>query len=213
MSPTRHKNHEPSKSPTRPRHVASPKERMLAVGKALFAENGFEATSTSSIARKAKTSESQLMRYFGGKSGLLEEIFNTSWAGLNQSIGAQVVAAPTGRDAILVILETIVDAFHEDEELGIIFLFEGRRIRGADHEVFISQGFLSFRELICNLIRRGRADGSIVKPVQEAALVSALIGCAEGMIRDRLVAKRVGKIDDFPREEITKIFTAILENL
>lgn len=213
MQADRKKEQADFKAPPNPRPKVSPRERLLAAAKELFAENGYEATSTSSIARKAKTSESQLVRYFGGKAGLLEEIFNRSWTKLNQDIGSKVVAATTGRDAILVILETITDAFHKDEELGIIFLFEGRRIRGAEHEVFISEGFLSFRELLQKLIHRGLEDGSIKNRLPEAALVSALIGCAEGMIRDRLVVKRTGKLDSFSHEDTTKVFSAILEGL
>jgi AcrR family transcriptional regulator len=202
-----------NKENTAPAQETSPRERLLAAGKDLFAQNGYEAASTSSIAARAGTSESQLVRYFGGKAGLLEEIFNVSWTELNQRIASEVVAAPTGRDAILVVLETMTDAFQEDQKLAILFLLEGRRIRGAEHEVFISEGFQSFRELIRALIHRGLADGSFQKQLPEAALASALIGCAEGMIRDRLVAKRIGKLDAFAPGDIRRIFSAVLEGL
>ena len=49
--------------------------RLLAAGKSLFARLGYEFTSTATIARDAGTSESQLIRYFGSKAGLLETIF------------------------------------------------------------------------------------------------------------------------------------------
>lgn len=195
------------------RTPVSPRARLLAAGKTLFAENGYEATSTSSIAKKARTSESQLVRYFGGKAGLLEAIFDMSWTRLNEIVGSKVIAATTGREAILAVLQAVTDAFQRDEELGIIFLFEGRRIRGTEHEVFISDGFVRFRELTSMLIQRGLSDGSLKKELPEAALISALIGCAEGMIRDVLVVRRTGKLDPFPSEDIPKIFTAILEGL
>jgi len=40
-------------------------ERILKTAKALFAEGGFENTSTISIARMAQTSESQIIKHFG----------------------------------------------------------------------------------------------------------------------------------------------------
>ena len=46
-------------------------DRILLAGKHLFAQNGFENTSTVAIAREAGTSESQLMKHFGSKQGLL----------------------------------------------------------------------------------------------------------------------------------------------
>lgn len=186
---------------------------MLMAGKHLFSENGFEATSTASIAREAGSSESQLVRYFGGKAGLLEEIFNVGWLQLNEAIGARVVAAPTGREAILVILETLTRAFQRDEELARIYLFEGRRIRGADHEVFISEGFLRFRELLHSLMQRGIEDGSFKKQLPREALVSALIGAAEGMIRDQLVSRRTGQFEDFSARDVRVVVTAILSGL
>src|SRR5258708_3650922 len=54
-------------------------ERILRVSKSLFANRGYEHTSTSAIARLAGTSESQLMKHFGNKSGLLEAIFTDGW--------------------------------------------------------------------------------------------------------------------------------------
>ena len=56
------------------------RERLLLAAKTLFARHGYEQTSTATIAREAGSSESQLMRYFGGKAGLLDTIFNESWA-------------------------------------------------------------------------------------------------------------------------------------
>jgi len=46
-------------------------DRILRAAKRLFAQNGYENTSTVAIARDAGTSESQLMKHFGSKQGLL----------------------------------------------------------------------------------------------------------------------------------------------
>ena len=47
-------------------------------GKRLFARNGYENTSTVAIAREAGTSESQLMKHFGSKQGLLAAVLDHS---------------------------------------------------------------------------------------------------------------------------------------
>src|SRR5256885_7762790 len=44
---------------------------------------------------------SQLVRYFGSKAGLLETIFDESWAPLNPQIARLVAAAPTAREAMI----------------------------------------------------------------------------------------------------------------
>src|SRR5436190_23292126 len=77
------------------------RRRLLEAGKILFARNGFEQTPTASIAREAGTSESQLVRYYRSKAGLLEAIFNDSWGPLNQHVQQVVVAATDAREALL----------------------------------------------------------------------------------------------------------------
>ena len=187
------------------------KGRLLAAGKSLFSRLGYEQTSTAAIAREAGTSESQLVRYFGGKSGLLEAIFNEAWRGLNEGIRTNVTAAEHGREAILHILSHIVEAFSHDHDIAFLFLFEGRRIRG--NEVSLSQGFRSFYETLQQLMRRGQEDGSFRNDVSVGVLASAMLGCAEGMIRDRLIAERLGKPNPFSDEDVRKVFAAVVDGL
>src|SRR3954464_11180100 len=54
-------------------------DRILQAGRELFAEDGYENTTTSAIARRAGTSESQLIKHFSSKEGLLEGIFDQAW--------------------------------------------------------------------------------------------------------------------------------------
>src|SRR6266849_9924213 len=113
-----------------PESEKTSRDRLLSAGKTLFGRLGYEQTSTAAIAREAGTSESQLVRYFGGKSGLLEAIFNESWGALNEAIRTHVAESEHGREAILRILSLIAEAFGRDHDIAQLFLFEGRRIRG-----------------------------------------------------------------------------------
>ena len=188
--------------------------RLLNAGKTLFARNGYEQTSTAAIARESGSSESQLIRYFGGKAGLLEAIFNESWSPLNEIVQQQVQASTHGRDAIIRILTLMIQAFSRDHDIAFLFLFEGRRLRGATHEVTISKGFLQFMQVIDALIERGRQDGSFRTDIDPKVLSSAMLGCAEGMIRDRILAER-NNLPTNPFEDpvIVKTFTAMVNGL
>ncbi len=185
--------------------------RLLAAGKSLFARLGYEQTSTVAIAREAGTSESQLVRYFEGKAGLLRAIFDESWKPLTEKIQALIGAAVNAREAVLSVLSAFVHAFAQDPELAFLFLFEGRRLRGARNEIILSKGFLAFEELTRQLIIRGQKDGSFSKDFTAAAIASAIRGTAEGMIRDRLLAKRSGKVHPFSEREIRHVMSAMLE--
>jgi AcrR family transcriptional regulator len=187
--------------------------RLLEAGKTLFARYGFEQTSTALIAREAGTSESQLVRYYKSKAGLLEAIFNESWQGLNHEIQSVVVAAADAREALADVLHCVSEAFGKDADLGYLLLFEGRRIRGGGTEIFLSKGFIEFENLLRVLINRGKRDGTFHTEASDAAIASALLGATEAMIRDRLLAKRSGKDSPYGDDEIRLVFLALLSGL
>ncbi|HVT44489.1 MAG TPA: TetR/AcrR family transcriptional regulator [Thermoanaerobaculia bacterium] len=194
-------------------NTQSSRARLLASGKTLFAKHGYEQTSTASIAREAMTSESQLIRNFGGKAGLLQAIFNQCWEPLNRKIAERVGEAPSARDAIQSILSILIDEFLRDQEIAFLFLFEGRRFRGHQHEVALSEGFVEFLQLMHRLIERAQEEGSLGRHYQQAALASAIMGAAEGMIRDRLAAIRSGLPPPFSEDDIRQMFQSLFEAL
>src|SRR3954466_9345473 len=116
-------------------------ERILQAGRDLFAEDGYENTTTSAIARRAGTSESQLIKHFGSKEGLLEGIFDQAWERLAQ--GAQraqeVPASPLER--LRALTELMAAALESDKQLRTLFLLEARRIRKHGRTVLMTQGF------------------------------------------------------------------------
>jgi AcrR family transcriptional regulator len=187
----------------------SSRARLLAAGKLLFARLGYENTSTSALAHQAGTSESQLVRYFTGKAGLLDAIFEDAWAPLNARVRDLLADARSSREAVEAVLVSVLQAFDRDDQLATIFLFEGRRIRG-EGAVRMSRGFLDFADIVQRLIRRGQKDGSFSDSYDAAALASALMGATEAMVRERMLARRArGK--SFPEKQVQKIFSAMLD--
>jgi AcrR family transcriptional regulator len=191
--------------------ASSSRNRLLAAGKHLFGQSGYEQTSTAAIARAAGTSESQLVRYFGGKSGLLDAIFNEAWAALNEDIDRHVGQAVHGREAVLRVLTAVMQALGRDHDIAFLFLFEGRRVRG--NVLALSKGFLQFYETIRQLVARGQKDGSFRADLSVEVLVSALVGCAEGMMRDRMIRKRAGLPGDFDDTQIERAFESVVNGL
>ena len=186
------------------------RDRLLHAAKALFARLGYEQTSTAAIAREAGSSESQLMRYFGGKAGLLDAIFNESWAEVMARV-SEIPATTPAHDAILSMLSITMEAFGRDHDIAVIFLFEGRRIRG--NEVTLSRGFLQFYQTVQAVIRRGQEDGSFRSDLNPLVLGAAFLGAAEGMMRDRLLAERQGLPKPFDDGDVRKTFQAIIDGV
>lgn len=196
-----------------PAETVSSRERLLGAAKRLIADVGYERVSTATIAREAGSSESQLVRYFGSKAGLLEAIFNASWAPLIPRIVRLVSAAPTARDAMITVLSTMIGAFHRDPELAKLFLFEGRRVRGESAEILLTQGYREFARLVMSLIERGQREGSFNPSLKVQVMGSALLGAAEGMIRDRMLAVQHNQPAALPETQVRAVFEALISGL
>ena len=187
------------------------RERLLHAAKTLFARLGYEQTSTAAIAREAGSSESQLMRYFGGKAGLLDTIFNESWAAVIARVSSEIPATASAHDCILGMLAITIEAFGRDHDMAVLFLFEGWRIRGT--EVTLSQGFVQYYQTVQTVIRRGQEDGSFRSDLDPTVLSAALLGTVEGMIRDRLLLERRGMPNPFDDTSVRKTFEAIIDGV
>lgn len=187
----------------------SSRERLLQAAKRLFAAQGYEQTATSTIAREAGTSESQLMRYFGGKVGLLQALFDAAWIDLNARVARAMDPHTNNRDRILAVFQTVSTALARDADLAMLFLFEGRRLRGSRPRVHVSKGFITFAELLKKVVRQAQAEGEISAALDAGAVTSSLMGAVEAMIRDRLFSKGVGS-RGFAEREIFRTVDAML---
>jgi AcrR family transcriptional regulator len=188
----------------------SSRERFIAAARQLFLEHGYDGASTALIAREAGSAETQMIRLFGGKAGLLEAVFNESWEPLNEKLETTSASARNGREGILRVLSTMIAALDTDPNLAFLVLLEERRIRGDGRVVAISRGLSDFSALVDVLILRGQRDGSLAASLDHAALCSALMGAAEAMIRDRAIARREGRPNAFSRSAIRSVFEFLL---
>ena len=122
-------------------------ERILRVGKTLFANRGYEHTSTSAIARQAGTSESQLMKHFGSKAGLLEAIFVDGWTVITERARIAIQGVDSPLEQLQLMAGCVLECLERDPELKLLMLLEGRRIRREGQMVALTDGFLSFVRL------------------------------------------------------------------
>src|SRR5579871_5027094 len=119
----------PRTSPEQAKAPGSTHERIRRVAKTLFANRGYEHTSTSAIARQAGTSESQLMKHFGSKAGLLEAIFNEGWNGITEAARTSSQDLNSPVEKLAAISGSVLERLELDPELKLLMLLEGRRIR------------------------------------------------------------------------------------
>lgn len=185
-------------------------ERILRVGKTLFANRGYEHTSTSAIARQAGTSESQLMKHFGSKAGLLEAIFVDGWTVITEQARIAIQGVDSPLEQLQLISGCVLECLERDPELKLLMLLEGRRIRREGQMVALTDGFLSFVRLADGVLGEMRAKNLLRPEFSPQAVRSALMGMLEGMLRDRFLAERLGFPADFKLEQIQQTLGFIL---
>ncbi|HUS19879.1 MAG TPA: TetR/AcrR family transcriptional regulator [Terriglobales bacterium] len=178
--------------------------------KHLFAKDGYDNTSTAAIARMAGTSESQLMKHFASKEGLLEAIFDAGWGSMAYMFRA-IHDLPSPTEKLEVMLEMILTSLERDPELRDLMLLEGRRIRKEGHMVLLTKGYLQFVGVIDAILTEMRATGELRGDVNNDAVRSALNSLFEGMLRDLVLAQRTGFPASYGRDDLRRVFKIVMQ--
>jgi TetR/AcrR family transcriptional regulator, regulator of autoinduction and epiphytic fitness len=185
-------------------------ERIREAAKRLFAERGYGGTSTAEICRLARTSESQLVKHFVDKQGLLDGVFQHAWEQINPTIRLATEAVGDPRQKLTILAQIMMNLLAKDRELGAVFLLEGRRIRSGGRNVVLVAGYLEFVKLLDEILGELSHRGGLAQGIDPAAMRSGLVGAFEGMLRDQLLSHT----SDFPAAytdaDIRAIFYAFL---
>jgi AcrR family transcriptional regulator len=186
-------------------------DRILQAGRELFAEDGYENTTTSAIARKAGTSESQLIKHFGSKEGLLEAIYDQAWQRLAHGLRQIQENCHSPVERLQALTELMITALERDKEISTLMLLEGRRIRKHGHQVLLTRGFQQVLAAVDGVLREMRESGLLRQDLHPQAVRSALIGAFEGLLRDQLLAERSNYPAQYDGTELRTAFRAVLE--
>ena len=103
--------------------------------------------------------------------------------------------------------------YERDPNVAKLLLFEGRRIRRDSGEILITRGFREFAALALRVIQQGQREGSFSRALKAQSMVSALLGAAESLLRDRLVAARQRLPSPFPETQMRAVFAALIAGL
>ena len=185
-------------------------DRILNAARTLFASLGYENTTTSAIARNAGTSESQLIKHFGSKEGLLEAIFDHSWQRMGQGIRQALEHYEEPIDKLKALTELMIKALENDKEIRTLMLLEGRRIRRHGQMVVMTKGYLQIVSAIDGVLTMMRERGQLREDLEIEAVRSALIGAFEGLLRDHLLAERFNYPAHYSSDDIRATYRAIL---
>jgi len=190
--------------------TSSSRERLRDAAKTLFAEHGYESTSTAEICRLAGTSESQLVRHFVNKEGLLEAIFDHAWKQLIPGLRLAIDRAPSPKKRLNRVVEMMLAFLSKDEELRALFLFEGHRIHGDGQTALLVPGFLEFVKILDEILRDLAAAGELRSDVPPQAFRAGLIGAIEGLLRDQMLAGSSCLQADYSAGQVQAVSSAFI---
>jgi AcrR family transcriptional regulator len=185
-------------------------DRLLAAGLELFAADGYDGASTAAIARRAGTSESQLVKHFGSKEGLLEAIFDQGWHALDQTVRKALGGAGSPVQRLAILGQTMMTALGEDRRLRNLMLLEGRRVRKRGHEIVLSGGFRQFLGQLDGVLQDISAAGQLRSKLPLDAVRSAVMGAFEGLLRDQLMAELITYPARYDRKAMLAAFEVVL---
>jgi len=191
----------------------SSRNRILVTAKTLFASLGYDNTSTALIARNAGTSESQLVKHFGGKAGLLEAMLSEGWDKVNAQMEAAFDAAGDLNRRLGSIPGVVFQLLDTDVELKTLILLEGHRMRQAAVRTGLASGYGRFLAAVDRVIARAQADGQFHADATPVCVRSAIVGIVEGGVRDQALASRAGFPANFTAEECSRVILLFLRKL
>jgi AcrR family transcriptional regulator len=191
----------------------SSRNRILVTARTLFASLGYDNTSTALIARNAGTSESQLMKHFGGKAGLLETIFTEGWDKINTNLSECLEAANDFNARLSCVPSVVSQSLDKDLELKTLVLLEGHRMRDAARRNPSQSGYARFIKLVDEAIAKGKTSGELPESISALTLRSAVIGIVEGGVREQVLATRANFPADYGPDELTKVVSSFLKVL
>lgn len=178
------------------------KKAILNAAARLFAERGFEATSTAEVAKAAGVSEGTIFHHFTTKDGVLIHLFQELTALYLEGVRQEAREATSGLDAIERMMRFHF-RFVDEHSLEALVIFRDipvhLRTSDSPQRSFMVGYVLQLFHLFEECLERGRLDGSVREiPAQETAFI--LRAMLVGLTRQKLFG--VHPVPDLSEEVI-----------
>ncbi len=184
------------------------RERLLEAAKVLLAQHGLDGTTTAAIARAAGTSQSQFIKHFCNKAGVLAAVYENGWAELVGAIRLAIKHISAPQQRLKQLLEMLMSYFETNPEFRLIFLREGPRRIGANiasctaHEEFLA--------LLDETLQQMRLAGELLPQTNIPALRSGLLGALTGLLYEKEAERSNGGARSYSDGEMRQTIFAFL---
>jgi len=156
------------------------------------------------------TSQSQLIKHFTDKQGILEAVFEHTWEQINPAVQLATESIVAARDKLKILTDMILGFLEKDHAIGTLFLLEGRRIRGDGHMIVLVPGFIDFIKTVDGILKELAVRGEMKPDLHPQALRSALMGAIQGMLRDHMLVRISRLPASFTEADIRTMVSTLL---
>jgi AcrR family transcriptional regulator len=193
--------------------LLSSRNRIMLAAKELFARNGYENTSTVAIARQAGTSESQLMKHFGSKQGLLFAIIDQGWTAILHRAYALSSAPNRTPQSLIDVLESYCVELEQDPAMKTLVVLESRRARRESSGVSPVEGSQQFGSLIESLLRDLKNQGILLSELNVTATRAALFGMMEGLLLEEVLSPINARQPLYGADEVRRVLESFVAGM
>ncbi len=162
------------------------KEQLLEVATKLFAERGFDATTTAAIAEAAGITEPVLYRHFENKKDLFIAVLRQC---TNMLIGLwqeAINSAPRASEQIRQMAQSVSSADPEIREAQRVIYGAMATTCDPDVRNVISEHGAKFREISLQIVRLGQQQGEFRDDLEQQAMAWSLVNLYTGFSFSRL---------------------------
>ncbi len=192
-------------------HERDVEKRILEAAKILFAEKGHEETKLREIAAGAQTSESQVIKYFHSKTGLLDALIKKAIKHMDDSIQE---LRKQNDDPLVVIRKIPTVPFNllkNDRELLIVYLFSRQFYTLVPEEQNLLESNL-IKELSA-ILKRGQDKGLFRNDFNPNAASCALWGALIHLMKSSFYTKKAKTYPSYSQKEMTNITNMFISSL
>lgn len=193
--------------------LLSSRDRILSAAKELFAKNSYENTSTVAIARQAGTSESQLMKHFGSKQGLLFAIIDQGWTGILHRAYALSSVPVRSPQSLIDVLESYVTELEQDPAMKTLVVMESRRARRESSGPHPPEGSQQFGSLVESLLRDLKNQGTLRSQLNVTATRAALFGTLEELMLEEILGTSNKRQPLYGPKEVRRVLETLVFGL
>lgn len=197
-----------------PRHRVEQKEHdILKSASKLFAEHGFNATSTKKIAQNAGVSEGTVFNYFATKNDILIAVISGLYEGLTESAQNGIAQYSNTLERIQFLAENHVriTAGNKALLLRLIYVYMNTDLHIFEHLETTALYKLnhSYTKVFDGVILEGIRHGEIRDDINLSAIRDLFFGGLEYAMRTLMLKNKMGDIENYVSDVVTPLWESI----